>query len=372
MSELGQLLRAAREAKGLSYREVAKTTKIREHILIALEDETYDMLPAPVYVRGLLRTLARHLSLDAEALLCLYEKAVPQAKGVSPVETPSKPRLPVVARPMPAQTTSESEATSSSSHISKPQWTLPASLRAERSSTPLAQQAPAPPEPISDSRALVPYPNAQKMKPIIKQRAKQPSFKAPVKLNWRMVGIAAAAMVTLGLCGAYWGNFMQGSFGAAAAPTSATPTTHFSVMATATARAPAASPATPAPTDTPLPTPTPDPPTPTSNTAALSIKLDIVERTWLRIEVDGNDAFEGILNNGDTKTFTARKSVTMRAGNAGGVKVSVNGQAPTTLGGSGDVVDKQWSVNAQGTFALTTPTWVKPPFTPTPTITPQP
>jgi cytoskeleton protein RodZ len=364
------MLRAAREAKGLSYQIIAKTTKIREPILIALEDETYDMLPAPVYVRGLLRTLARHLCLDADTLLRMYEAAVPQAKALPPADSPSQPKLPVSqATPVDANSTTQTPTNSS-----KPKWVLPASLRAKHPLARPAPQEPAPPEPIANSRAMIPPPTAQTLKPIIQQRAKQPSFKSHVKLNWRMISVVATAVVALGLCGAYWGNLMQGQFSTVPAPTASSSAPSFFVTATLPPLAPAAPAVVPVPTDTPMPTPTLDAATPAPNSSAFTVQLDISDRTWVRIEVDGGEAFEGILNVGDTKTFTARKSVTMRAGNAGGVKVSVNGQAPSALGNSGDVVDKQWSINAQGTLVLTTPTWIKPPFTPTPTatVTPKP
>ena len=83
MSPLGELLRERREAKGFSLQSVSSTTKIREHILVALECGAYDCLPAPVFVRGFLRTLARQLGLDAEELLALYVAAVPQSVAPS-------------------------------------------------------------------------------------------------------------------------------------------------------------------------------------------------------------------------------------------------------------------------------------------------
>ena len=85
---LGDLLRERREARGFSLQSVASSTKIREHILVALESGTYDCLPAPVFVRGFLRTLARHLGLDADELLALYVAAVPQSVASSAVPTP--------------------------------------------------------------------------------------------------------------------------------------------------------------------------------------------------------------------------------------------------------------------------------------------
>lgn len=79
MGELGELLRKAREEKGLSLVQVEEATRIRSAYLQALEEEAYDRLPAPVYTRGFLRNYALYLGLDAEHLLTLY--SAPQARA---------------------------------------------------------------------------------------------------------------------------------------------------------------------------------------------------------------------------------------------------------------------------------------------------
>ncbi len=65
---IGPALRSAREKRGLSLEEVEQATKIRPRYLEGLEREDYSMLPAPIYVRGFLKTYATFLSLDGEAL----------------------------------------------------------------------------------------------------------------------------------------------------------------------------------------------------------------------------------------------------------------------------------------------------------------
>ncbi|RDV84755.1 helix-turn-helix domain-containing protein [Ammonifex thiophilus] len=61
---LGERLREAREAKGLSVEEVAEATKIRSKYLRALEEEDFELLPGRVYAKAFLRTYARFLGLD--------------------------------------------------------------------------------------------------------------------------------------------------------------------------------------------------------------------------------------------------------------------------------------------------------------------
>ena len=66
MGQLGDLLRGTREAKGLSLEQVEQDTRIRRKLLEALEQEAYEELPAPVFVKGFLRNYAMLLGLDAD------------------------------------------------------------------------------------------------------------------------------------------------------------------------------------------------------------------------------------------------------------------------------------------------------------------
>ena len=60
----GPLLRKVRESQGIEIAEISSRTKISKAHLLALEDETYDSLPAMVYVRGFVTELAKYLRLD--------------------------------------------------------------------------------------------------------------------------------------------------------------------------------------------------------------------------------------------------------------------------------------------------------------------
>ncbi len=73
MDELGHILREARETKGLTLDEAQGETRINSRYLAALENGEYDKLPTPVHVRGFLRNYARFLGLDSQPLLERYE-----------------------------------------------------------------------------------------------------------------------------------------------------------------------------------------------------------------------------------------------------------------------------------------------------------
>jgi hypothetical protein len=65
----------------------------------------------------------------------------------------------------------------------------------------------------------------------------------------------------------------------------------------------------------------------------------------LRITSDGNTEFEGILQPGETRSWTADEALTIRAGNAGGVLVSFNDGQAETLGQPGMVKEVTFAPN---------------------------
>jgi cytoskeleton protein RodZ len=69
----GDALRRAREAAGLTLKDISERTKISALILGALEAENFSAMPgARVYVRGFVRCLARELDLDPDAVSKSY------------------------------------------------------------------------------------------------------------------------------------------------------------------------------------------------------------------------------------------------------------------------------------------------------------
>ncbi len=58
---LGEQLRELREAQGLSYDDVAKSTHVRPHILKSIEEGRLEGIAAPVYVRGFVKTYCESL-----------------------------------------------------------------------------------------------------------------------------------------------------------------------------------------------------------------------------------------------------------------------------------------------------------------------
>jgi len=66
------------------------------------------------------------------------------------------------------------------------------------------------------------------------------------------------------------------------------------------------------------------------------------QKCWLQVTVDGTVEFSGIVEAGDNKSFQATGSIIVKAGNAGGIDLSLNGKPLAPLGNVGQVVERQF------------------------------
>lgn len=272
MGELGEMLREARERKGVSLAEVEEETKIRERLIKALEEEDYGILPDRIYTKGLLKNYARYLGLDVGEVMRLF---------------------------------GEEEVT---------------------------------PTPI----------------PPASQALASPPFLSP-DLIFILVILMAVGLVGV------WGYHQY------LAPV------FTSLLATPTVEASSPTPEA-IPTRT-LP-PSPSPPlaptfTPTKVViTGLHLEIEILTRTWLEVTVDGEEVFRGLLDAGETESWSASEVIALHVGDAAGVRVVLNGQEIPPLGGAGEVVDVEWRAEE---FLSPTPT-ISPTLTstgtPTMTVTP--
>jgi cytoskeleton protein RodZ len=104
MPEIGDQLRETRMRNRIDITDVEAATKIRAKYLRALENEEWDLLPGPTFVKTFLRTYADYLGLDArnlvEAYRARYER--PAAQELTPFGTNiggrrARPRRPIFA-----------------------------------------------------------------------------------------------------------------------------------------------------------------------------------------------------------------------------------------------------------------------------------
>jgi hypothetical protein len=77
----GEAIRRIREARGLTVQQIALRTKVTRHHIENIEADRFDALPAPVYLRGILLSLARELRLDGPKIARAYVERVAEAKG---------------------------------------------------------------------------------------------------------------------------------------------------------------------------------------------------------------------------------------------------------------------------------------------------
>lgn len=317
MSELGRLLAEARAAKELSLADVEAATRIRQKYLEALETGAYTALPRGAVARGFLRTYARFLGLDEADTLHRYAQESGDTGGHLEIPEPGKPRL--------------------------------------TDYSPIEVE-------LSDTRVDLGW------------------------LRW-VIALLVVAAIAVAVWWALNGNLGWNPLaGLGPAPT-ATPTapptaTRTAIVVTATA-APTITPppqSSPQPTPTsdllPLPIPTAEPTvTPTPRPTAtpevvgrIALVMQITQRAWVRLVVDGAIVFEDTLDAGQVRTAEARRSVAIRTGNAAGVNLTLNGKEVGAMGKIGEVSERTWVV--EGSQVTEVAGTVTP--APKPTLTPTP
>jgi len=89
-TSLGGMLREARERLGLSVADVAAQIKFAPRQIEALEADDFKRLPEAAFLRGFVRSYAKILHLDAQALLA----ALPQTKAVTGELIPASVEVP--------------------------------------------------------------------------------------------------------------------------------------------------------------------------------------------------------------------------------------------------------------------------------------
>ncbi|AZV42345.1 helix-turn-helix domain-containing protein [Peribacillus asahii] len=77
MTELGNRLKEAREAKGLSLDDLQEVTKIQKRYLVGIEEGNYEMMPGKFYVRAFIKQYCEAVGLDSEEIFEQYKSNVP-------------------------------------------------------------------------------------------------------------------------------------------------------------------------------------------------------------------------------------------------------------------------------------------------------
>lgn len=79
MGSFGEHLRREREMRGISLEEIVATTKIGRRLLVALEEEQFELLPGGIFNKSYVRAYARCVGIDEDAAVAEYLQAAQEA-----------------------------------------------------------------------------------------------------------------------------------------------------------------------------------------------------------------------------------------------------------------------------------------------------
>lgn len=74
MKTVGEILQKARIEKNLDYEAVEKKTRIRKKFLEALENNEWQKLPSPTYIKGFIRNYSNFLGLKPEEMVAIFRR----------------------------------------------------------------------------------------------------------------------------------------------------------------------------------------------------------------------------------------------------------------------------------------------------------
>ncbi len=90
MESIGDRLRAIRESKKMTIKEVAKETNISHTYIEALENEEFERFPGETYVVGFIRSYSEYLKIDPEEIVQAY-KGYKIGESITPLEELTRP-----------------------------------------------------------------------------------------------------------------------------------------------------------------------------------------------------------------------------------------------------------------------------------------
>jgi len=170
--------------------------------------------------------------------------------------------------------------------------------------------------------------------------ALQPIDRSSLVVSWKLLGIAGCAVVGILIM-----VYLYSQYNSFAQSIESSRATAIDLLPTPVSRqaVPRITPFT-TPTDLPPPTPVATP-TPVSG---LLVEARLTESSWMQVWTDDRPAIAETIPGGNTKTFTADRSIRMRVGNAGGIDVTVNGQHQGKLGNSNQAIEVSWGREREG------------------------
>jgi cytoskeleton protein RodZ len=317
---LGKYLKNQRESKKISLREVANNTRVREHLLKAIEEDQYHLLPPATYVKGFLLAYARYLRLDPNEVLLRYERVLKgEPDTPPPIEPPkTKQKIPPAEPPKPKQKIPPTEPP-------KPKEKIPPTE---------------PPKPKEKIPPTEPPKPKQEIPPTQPSKPKQKVL-WNTKQTWVVGGVVVASLIVSYLFFPYPSKL----------PIKPIPEKPFPEKPIIEEKLPI-TPSPPVVATTPVPGEKPvveekqplAPSLPVPATTSVpekktfSLQLKAVEETWVSLQVDDQSEKEMTFKAGEGISVQASNRIRIIIGNAGGLDLILNGKPLDKFGKSGEVL----------------------------------
>jgi cytoskeleton protein RodZ len=90
------------------------------------------------------------------------------------------------------------------------------------------------------------------------------------------------------------------------------------------------------------PSPIVTPTFPANPQGGVTLEVEATEHVWVRVTLDGQVAFEGMMATGQVETGSGQEMVSVETGNGAGLLVTVNGQSQGTMCGRAQVCTRAW------------------------------
>jgi cytoskeleton protein RodZ len=310
---VGGHLRELRTRRGMALDELSRTTRVASRYLQALENDAFDELPAPVFIRGFIRAYCQALGEPPEEALAYYGGR----EGGAP-QPPTQPALP--ARASRGDTRARGAVVVSfvlllvlGMALFTVALVIRPGDRGERSTIEVRPEAPAPSEhappapaatPASGSGAVSTPPpaGASPSPPVAPAPAAAPTAPAPTR---SVPPVAQSA-----------------SPGASSAP---------EISTSAAVRTPAVAPTVQGPSLEGL-------------AGSVSAPYRLIARTsdvtWIRVRTEDGRSSEETVPAGEIREWVSDRPFVVTVGNAGGVSLELNGRALPPLGPRGAVLPR--------------------------------
>ena len=410
---IGEVLKTAREEKGLSLDEVSVLTRVKIKYLIAIEADNFDILPSSVQKKGFLRAYARALDLDPAPLIAELRQIInepipedPEISSDAPTEEIPAAKTQTLVEIGDILKTQREKLGFNLANIENqifiPGRYLQAIENGHLEELPSTVQGRGMVKNYAQFLGLDPEPLLLSYAEVLQSRLESARVQPPQTrkgfppLIWIRRYLASptifwAVVVSLIIAVSIWsGVLIFGKRGSAPAFEETIPAVADILLPTATfTETPEVSNPTQdefevevdttagiedLPGEAEEPTVTPG----LTGNEKVQVQLIITQRTWVRVTVDNILAFEGRLIPGSVKLFGGELSIEVLTGNAAGVEVIFNQRDLGVMGLYGEVINRVYTAEGVATPTPTisaTPTPSVTPeasMTPTPSITPEP